>query len=1176
MTLYDNICYKIADELLDSHQNTNKSFFTPNITLYVDDVQSLRQYCEHEYVTTNIVITVAMKLPVDLTSDMPGEMNQVAKLGSLAFMCTVMANLMPSLASTDNKTLLANVIGLSILVITVIINIIIQINTGVIDHFPIIRKYIHYIDCVMVMYIYLAMITLLLTITISSSLTIPTSKEILEFKYQATNKTSPTDQQQTQMSKVEKLRQDVRRFWVMAETGGPQFVMASSPLSTACGVICVVVLLMQSLLMIDILNYYHKYEDVYPYRSVYKRSILFIFVTQFIGVVMGTITPMFRCFSVLSFKLVTKWDRNHFMVFKVEKYWTQKLYEWKQNHLPILLSSRRSRNILYNLKTIVLSLCIGFQKVLVVLCKVISLIPIVVLKLVVYCLYSLKAKLFTPPIESRTGEINEYLSKYVLQIHEEMELAERTLKGISNSMNSFILKAQKEQDNGLLELLAKSTGFDGVATMALWHEVENKRKWLKNSLSKNAFEGKTATEILKWFANKAEEIVIEISKSSNGIMVEDNIPKEFIASNSMYRIAETILLRECGNSELLSKKQLFLLLNGMIADIFSACFTNIPQVIEMRSHESVIEKREASVRVAAKLLGIKVSYGIAGFRADASILQSTVFRIGILAALRSLKCNGDVIGLMITASHNKVDDNGVKIADPSGGMLSQDWEPFADQIANAQDAQSFLQLITEFVKKENIPLDGAKQAVVLLGRDTRPSGESLLRLQNNVFIALFFQYSSYVHSINIYLLFFPCVILPFTTSSSHTEVNAHVGICSIIGAVPIDMGVVTTPQLHWMVRARNKDLKASELDYFDQLSTSFRCLIDLIPNKGGDNHPIGKLVVDCSNGVGGEKLQVLKEKLNWLDIEIRNSGKEGVLNEGVGADFVQKEKVVPQGFGPLDVGVRCASLDGDADRFVYFTVISNGNNKINLEDGDKILSLFALFIKDQLNILIDDKDIYQPRVGVIQTAYANGASTKYLNQLGLEVVFTPTGVKYLHEKAEEYDIDIYFEANGHGTILFSEHFLNWLEGRKSTEKGLEKQNAAKRLWAVTKLINQAVGDALNGLLLVEAILQHMGWSVDKWNELYHDLPSRQLKVKVADRTAVVTTNAETTVEKPTDLQEAITALTVNYPQGRCFVRPSGTEDIARVYAEANIQEAADELASSVSKVVDQFLGFSSS
>lgn len=110
---------------------------------------------------------------------------------------------------------------------------------------------------------------------------------------------------------------------------------------------------------------------------------------------------------------------------------------------------------------------------------------------------------------------------------------------------------------------------------------------------------------------------------------------------------------------------------------------------------------------------------------------------------------------------------------------------------------------------------------------------------------------------------------------------------------------------------------------------------------------------------------------------------------------------------------------------------SESCSKINLVDGDKILSLFAIFIKEQLTILerIDKtaKSDYQPRLGIVQTAYANGASTKYLKQLGLEVIFTPTGVKYLHEKAAEYDIGIYFEANGHGTILFSEYFLSWLE-----------------------------------------------------------------------------------------------------------------------------------------------------
>lgn len=86
-----------------------------------------------------------------------------------------------------------------------------------------------------------------------------------------------------------------------------------------------------------------------------------------------------------------------------------------------------------------------------------------------------------------------------------------------------------------------------------------------------------------------------------------------------------------------------------------------------------------------------------------------------------------------------------------------------------------------------------------------------------------------------------------------------------------------------------------------------RCLLNSKPNnselklKDWDN----QLVVDGANGVGGQKLEILKEMLNGLAIEIRNSGKgEGVLNEGVGADFVQKEKIVPLGIGSQDVGIR--------------------------------------------------------------------------------------------------------------------------------------------------------------------------------------------------------------------------------------------------------------------------------
>lgn len=45
-----------------------------------------------------------------------------------------------------------------------------------------------------------------------------------------------------------------------------------------------------------------------------------------------------------------------------------------------------------------------------------------------------------------------------------------------------------------------------------------------------------------------------------------------------------------------------------------------------------------------------------------------------------------------------------------------------------------------------------------------------------------------------------------------------------------------------------------------------------------------------------------------------------------------------------------------------------------------------------------------------------------------------------------------------------------------------------------------------------------------------------------------------------------------YESGRSFVRPSGTEDVVRVYAEASTQAAADELARIVARHVHQICG----
>ena len=44
----------------------------------------------------------------------------------------------------------------------------------------------------------------------------------------------------------------------------------------------------------------------------------------------------------------------------------------------------------------------------------------------------------------------------------------------------------------------------------------------------------------------------------------------------------------------------------------------------------------------------------------------------------------DVIGVMITASHNPAPDNGVKLVDPAGEMLENSWESIATKVANAE------------------------------------------------------------------------------------------------------------------------------------------------------------------------------------------------------------------------------------------------------------------------------------------------------------------------------------------------------------------------------------------------------------------------------------------------------------------------------------------------------------
>lgn len=142
---------------------------------------------------------------------------------------------------------------------------------------------------------------------------------------------------------------------------------------------------------------------------------------------------------------------------------------------------------------------------------------------------------------------------------------------------------------------------------------------------------------------------------------------------------------------------------------------------------------------------------------------------------------------------------------------------------------------------------------------------------------------------------------------------------------------------------------------------------------------------------------------------------------------------------------------------------------------------------------------------------------------------------------------------------------------------LSTNQSLKALYVLKNLkdcINQTVGDAITDLLAVELILAMRNMSIVDWDLLYIDLPSRQLKVTIKDRTVIKTYDAERKVSEPEGLQRSLDLLVENlgYKMARSFVRPSGTEDVVRVYAEADTQEHTDDLANKVSQLVYDLAG----
>jgi len=205
-------------------------------------------------------------------------------------------------------------------------------------------------------------------------------------------------------------------------------------------------------------------------------------------------------------------------------------------------------------------------------------------------------------------------------------------------------------------------------------------------------------------------------------------------------------------------------------------------------------------------------------------------------------------------------------------------------------------------------------------------------------------------------------------------------------------------------------------------------------------------------------------------------------------------------------------------------------------------------------------------------------------------------VKHVHHAAKAFDIGVYFEANGHGTVLFSDRARQLISSppakyappsavrpikseahgrvvRRSTSGVGDPASGAPasavqaltQLGHLLRLINHTVGDAISDMLLVEAALILLNLSLPAWEAQYTDLPNRLAKVavgtrprmavplvlpdfgcctmsssapreQVKDRSVFETTDAERKVVKPAGLQGRIDQIVARFDRGRSFVR----------------------------------------
>ncbi|WJQ14234.1 phosphoglucosamine mutase [Geobacillus stearothermophilus] len=272
-----------------------------------------------------------------------------------------------------------------------------------------------------------------------------------------------------------------------------------------------------------------------------------------------------------------------------------------------------------------------------------------------------------------------------------------------------------------------------------------------------------------------------------------------------------------------------------------------------------------------------------------------------------------------------------------------------------------------------------------------------------------------------------------------------------------------------------------------------------------------KIALDCAHGATSSLATYLFADLD-ADVVTMGASPNGLnINEGVGSTHPEALAAFVKEKG-ADVGL---AFDGDGDRLIAV------DERGNIVDGDQIMYICAKYLKETGRL---------KHQTVVSTVMSNLGFYKALEAQGIKSVQTAVGDRYVVEEMKKNGYNLGGEQSGH--IIFLDY--------------------------------NTTGDGMLTALQLVNIMKIKGKPLSELAGEMKKYPQLLVNVRVADKEKAMENEQVKKV-----IQEVEAEMNGN---GRVLVRPSGTEPLVRIMAEAPTEEACRAYVERIADVVRREMG----